>query len=79
MRYFLSKKTKPRDFGQKKRRASFREEARRFNRFFCPKSHTGTAEGVLVAAFRVRTALSEANMGFLKVPPRFRKAAPCLD
>jgi hypothetical protein len=36
----------PRDFEQGKRRASFCETARRSIRFFCPKSHTGTAEGV---------------------------------
>jgi hypothetical protein len=40
---FLQKIT--RDFGQKKRRASYGEEARRPFRFFCPKSPTGTAEG----------------------------------
>ncbi|MGE4422448.1 MAG: hypothetical protein AB7D39_09140 [Pseudodesulfovibrio sp.] len=41
---FLKRKT--RDFGQKKRRASFGEEARRPFRFFCLKSPIGTAEGV---------------------------------
>jgi hypothetical protein len=44
-------KIKTRDFGQKKRRAFFGEEARRSIRFFCPKSLTGTAKGVLSQPF----------------------------
>jgi hypothetical protein len=46
-------KNNPCDFGQKKRRASFGEGTRRFVRFFCPKSYTGTAGGVPSRLFAV--------------------------
>jgi hypothetical protein len=43
--YIIPQKQNPR-FRAEKTARFFCEEARRIIRFFCPKSHTGTAEGV---------------------------------